>query len=180
MWRRKMVFILSFILLAVNCAGVFAGEFYLHENSDYWWYHVDKPGFYAVVPIAADIYVTKTVFGYEFLEISWDDGTVIMEVGVVPNSSRDDVINFVAKRWSPFLNNERVFANREITTSNGLQTYFYAVEGSGPNGTKSMLRSVYFSRDNDVVYLAMYLPNNKYQGKVEHYWIRAVNDFEWD
>jgi hypothetical protein len=180
MRSRKTVFILSFIILILTCQSAAAGEFYLHDNKEYWWYHVDNPGFYAVVPSAADVYVSKKVFGYDFLEISWDNGSVVMEVGVIPNSSRDDVINFVAKRWSPFLQDERVFANREITTSNGLPTYFYAVEGSGPDGNKSMLRSVYFSKDGNVVYLAMYLPNNKYQGKVERHWIRAVNDFEWD
>ena len=164
----------------IASSGVAAGEFYLHEHKEYWWYYVDNPGFYAVVPNNADVYHAKTVFGYEFLEMSWNDGSIVMEIGVIPNSNVNNVVSLVAKRWSPFLKDELVFANREITTSNGLKTHFYAVEGVGPDGVKSMLRSVYFNRNGSIVFLAMYIPSAKYEGTMQTNWIKAVNEFEWE
>mgnify|MGYP000058633674 CR=1 FL=1 len=181
--RSKMLTgILALCLLCLligTQAKVFAGEFYLHDNKQYWWYHVADPYFYVAVPNNAELYINKTMFGYEFLEISWDKGTIVMEIGVIPNAKTDDVINFVAKRWTPFLKNTSVFANREITTSNNLKTYFYGIEGTGPDGKKSMLRSVYFNNGQAVVYLAMFLPSSKYQGDMQNHWLKAVNEFEW-
>ncbi len=179
MKRMKIIFLTLILILGVVYISVSAGEFYLHDNDQYWWFHVSEPHFYAVVPNNADLYVNKVQFGYEFLEMSWDNGTIVMEIGVIPGATTSDGINFVAKRWSPFLKDELVFANREITTSNDLQTFFYAVEGIGHDGKKAMIRSVYFHKDDDLVYLAMYLPNNKYEGDMRNHWLRAVNEFEW-
>lgn len=177
--RLKDAITVGLIMLFIYSATALAGEFYLHDNDRYWWYYNDDPQFYAVVPNDGERYVTKTVFGYDFLEISWEEGTVILEVGSMVGNDTDTVINFVAKRWGALLEDELVFSNREITTSNGLNTYFYALEGVGPDGSKSMLRSVYFHKDDIVVYLAMYLPSNKYQGSMQNHWLRVVNDFEW-
>lgn len=177
---RHYVLIISVIIIFGMCNGsAAAGEFYLHEDNQYWWYYSDNPHFYAVVPNNAERYVSKTIFGYEFLEMSWDGGSVIMEIGSMVGNNTDTIIDFVAKRWSALLDDQLVFANWEITTSNKLKTYFYALEGVGPDGQKSMLRSVYFHHDNTVVYLAMYLPSSKYQGTIKNHWLRAVNEFEW-
>lgn len=173
-------FLLSMLMLiAFSSASLASTGFYLHDNNQYWWYHSSDPHFYAVVPSNADRYETKTIFGYQFLELSWHNGSTLIEVGILPDSNTADVVDFVAKRWSPFLENPVVFANHEITTSNDLPTFFYGIEGNGPNGIKSMVRSVYFNNGNDVVYLAMYIENNRYQGDMRNHWIRAVNEFEW-
>lgn len=166
-------------MVVVNNFGIAASGFYLHDDNQYWWYHSDNPHFYAVVPSNADQYNTKTIFGYNFLEVSWNNDSTIIEIGTIPNSDTDQVVDFVAKRWSSLLETRVVFANHEITTSNDLQTFFYGVEGTGPNGVKSMLRSVYFNNGDDVIYLAMFIENDKYQGEMRNHWLRAVNEFEW-
>jgi len=177
-WKR--IIVLAVVLVIIAGSGAGAGEFYLHEQKDYWWYYVGTPGFYAVIPSNAERYYKKAVFGYEFLEILWEKENVVMEIGAIPNSTVTNAINFVAKRWSPFLKNETVLANREITTSNNLKAYFYAVEGTGPDAVKYMLRSVYFTKEGTVVYLAMYLPSGKYTGTMLNHWIKAVNESEWE
>ncbi len=173
--------LIIFLLLALGLlhSNAIAGEFYLHDNNQYWWYFSENPRFYAAVPNNAERYVAKTIFGYEFLEMTWENGSIIMEIGSMVGNDTDTVIDFVAKRWTGLLEDRLVFANREITTSNNINTYFYAIEGTGPNGKKAMLRSVYFKQGDVVVYLAMYLPSNKYQGTLQDHWLRAVNDFEW-
>lgn len=164
-----------------TCFTATATEFYIHDNNDYWWYHSEDPHFYAVVPSNGQRYSHKSLFGYEMLEIAWDDSAIIMEVGTMSGLDQASIIDFVGRRWTSLLANPRVFADREITTSNDLKTYFYGVEGTGPNNVKSMLRSVYFyNADKDTtVYLAYFIPNSKYTGQMEQYWLRAVNEFEW-
>lgn len=176
----RTAMILAVIIVAVISSSAAADEWFIHEHKQYWWYYVDNPGFYAVVPNTAERYYKKTIFGYQFLEMSWENGSIVMQIGIIPKSSVNEAVSFVAKRWSPLLENELVFANREITTSNGLKTYFYAVEGVGLDGVKSMLRSVYFSKEGTIVYLAMFIPSSKYEGTMLNNWIKAVNEFEWE
>jgi hypothetical protein len=185
-WR--IAIILTIVFAAVFSSAASAEQdlgLYRHDDKQYWWYYADEVNFWAVVPSkenshAADHYLKKTVLGYEFLEISWYKDKIVMEVGALPNSTVSGAIDFVAKRWSPFLKDELVFANREITTSNNLKAHFYAVEGVGPDGVKYMLRSVFFNRAGSVAYLAMYIPSGKYQGAMQNNWIKAVNESEWE
>ena len=109
----RTAMILAVIIVAVISSSAAADEWFIHEHKQYWWYYVDNPGFYAVVPNTAERYYKKTIFGYQFLEMSWENGSIVMQIGIIPKSSVNEAVSFVAKRWSPLLENELVFANRK-------------------------------------------------------------------
>jgi hypothetical protein len=43
-----------------------------------------------------------------------------------------------------------------------------------------MLRTVIFERNGNVVSLSLFLDSSKYVGDVQQYWLRLVNDSEWN
>ncbi|NLM26470.1 MAG: hypothetical protein GX208_10220 [Firmicutes bacterium] len=176
--RYKQIILIICLLLLSNQLA-YASGFYLHDNKQYWWYHSEDPYFYAVVPSNAERYTKKTLFGNEILEIAFDDGSTIMEIGSFKGKEVSEVVDFVGKKWTSMIDNLVVIANREITTSNDLKTFFYAIEGIGADGKKGMLRSVYFKKGDVVVYQAMFLESSKYKGDLQNHWLRAVNEFEW-
>lgn len=176
--RYKQIILIICLLLLSNQL-VLASGFYLHDNKQYWWFHSEDPQFYAVVPSNAERYTQKMLFGNEILEIAFDDGLTIMEISSFKGKEVSKVVDFVAKKWTTMIDNPVVLANREITTSNDLKTFFYAVEGIGTDGKKGMLRSVFFKQGDAVVYLAMFMRSSDYTGEFQNHWLKAVNEFEW-
>ncbi len=174
---RSTVLISIFVFIMSGL--VQASSFYLHDHANYWWYIQQAPGFSIVVPNTAERYVQKQYFGRSVLEMTWNDGAVIMEIGSIQGHEVSEVQQFVAGRFTPFVGNINVLSNRQITTSNDLFAHFYAFDGIGSDGKRSMLRSVYFNREDVVVYLALYLPSASYRGDLQSHWLRAVNEFEW-
>lgn len=176
--RYKQIILVICLLLLSNQL-VQASGFFLHDNKQYWWYHSEAPQFYAVVPSDADRYTQKTIFGNEVLEVAFKNGSAIMEISSFTGKEVSAVVDFIGKKWATMIKSPVVLANREITTSNGLTTFFYAVEGIGTDGNKGMLRSVFFKREDTVVYLAMFMKSKDYSGDLQSHWLKAVNEFEW-
>lgn len=170
------------IILFLFCQGQVsaAGTFYLHDHPDYWWYVVEKPAFSAIIPSGADNYIERSIFGMESLLMTFNDGSVTMEVNYQPGTDVESVRNSLDARYKPLVKNITVLSNQEITTSNNLRTHFYAYQATGANGKDVMLRAVFFQRGNHVVYLTFFLEANEFQGDMREYWIRAVNGFEWN
>ena len=179
MRKAHLIAIISFILIT-TALPAYAGTFYLHDQPDYWWYMGSNPAFAAVVPSKGQSYVERNIFGMDILEILMDNGSVSMEVAALKNSTIEDVRNSIEERFKPVVKDVKVTANRMITTSNNLQCHFYAYEATGSHGRKVMLRSVIFERNGDVVCLSLFLDSNKYAGDIQQYWLRAVNEFEWN
>lgn len=175
---KSTAFMVILLVIAISQVGQ-ANSFYLHENENFWWYMPENPKFSAVVPSNADRYLETKVFGQPVLQMFFRDNTIIMEVGSVKGSDVDTVRDSLIARYRPVVPNRNVFANREITTSNGLNAFFYGYEGRGAHGNQVMMRTVYFERNDVIVYLAMFLDSNRYQGALQDYWLRAVNEFEW-
>ncbi len=157
-----------------------AGTFYLHDHPDYWWYVLSDVPFSAVVPSTAQYYVERNVFGMNILEILMDNGTISMEIASMKNSTIEAVRKSLEERFKPVVKDISVKANRMITTSNNLQCHFYHYEATGNHGRKVMLRSVIFERNGNVVSLSLFLDANKYVGDIQQYWLRLVNDSEWN
>lgn len=169
------------MVILVSAVGtVSAGTFYLHDHQDYWWYMVSDPKFSAVVPSTAQSYIQRNVFGMDVLEILLDNGTVSFELTTVKNSSIDAVRKSIEERFKPVVKDVSVTANRMITTSKNLQCHFYSYEATGNHGKKVMLRSVIFERNGAVVSMSLFLDSSKYVGDIQQYWLRAVNEFEWN
>ncbi len=178
--RRFYGFGIIILCLFLGVQAVQAGNFYLHEHPDYWWYVVEEPAFSAIIPSGADNYIERSVFGMKSLMMTFNDGTITMEVNSQPGTDVESVRNSLDIRYKPLVKNITVLNNGEITTSNDLNTHFYAYEATGADGKKVMLRTVLFQRRHHVVYLTLFLEADQYQGDMREYWIRAVNGFEWN
>src|SRR5690554_78642 len=138
--RRFLVFGLIISCLFLGTQAGYAGNFYLHEHSSYWWYVVDDPAFSVVIPSEADNYIERSIFGMETLLMTFEDGTITMEVSWQPGTDVESVRNSLDVRYKPLVKNITVLNNGEITTSNGLKTHFYAYEATGANGDRKSTR----------------------------------------
>lgn len=178
--KRLVAFllVLGCLLGATNLA--MAGGFYVHSHNDYWWYMEKDPAFSTVIPNKADAYVQKNLLGMKVLDIVWEKEDVTMEIASVEKSSVELIRKSLEERFKPLLQNVTVLGNRQLTTSNALAGYFYALEGTSVQGKKVMMRAILFQRGEAVVYQIMFLDSSKYQGDFMQYWLRAVNDFEWN
>ncbi len=177
-WIATALVVLAFVVLCGHALA--SGTFYLHDHESYWWYMRTDPRFSIVVPNDAERYVEKRVSGQRIMEMTWNDGTALIQVVSLPGESRDTVLDSVQGQYLPLLSDVTIVSDREITTSNGLTAYFYAVEGTDARGTRSMVRNVVFQRSNQLVYLVMTLDSARFQGDLREYWLRAVNGFQWD
>ncbi len=180
MRRAIICFVTCLILITAVLPASAAGTFYLHDLPDYWWYVLSDVPFSAVVPSGAQYYVERNVFGMNILEILMDNGSVSIEVASMKNSTIDAVRKSIEERFKPAVKDISVKANRMITTSNNLQCHFYHYEATGNHGRKVMLRTVIFERNGNVVSLSLFLDSSKYVGDVQQYWLRLVNDSEWN
>lgn len=182
--RKIIVFAVIIILLSgasiVLADSDYKHDFYKHDHPSYWWYVVAKPAFSAVVPSTAQSYIERSVFGMEILEMVFVNGNITMEVIHQPGKDVQEVKESLQARYKPLVKNIALIADREITTTNQIKAYFYAYEAIGAHGKKVIFRSVFFQRENSIVYLTLFLDSDDYQGDMREYWIRAVNEFEWN
>lgn len=178
--RKYFVFGVIIIGLLLGNQAVSAGDFYLHEHPDYWWYMVEDPAFSAIIPSRADNYIERSIFGMKNLLMTFKDGSITMEVNSQPGTDVESVRNSLDVRYKPLVKNATVLNNGTITTSNNLETHFFAYEATGADGKKVMLRVVLFQKRHHVVYLTLFLPADDYRDDMREYWIRAVNGFEWN
>ncbi|HHT90185.1 MAG: hypothetical protein QM451_11640 [Bacillota bacterium] len=178
--RKPLALGLIILFFFLGIQPVQAGTFYLHEHPSYWWYVVDDPAFSAIIPSGADNYIERSIFGMEHLLMTFQKGTITMEVIYQPGTDIESVRNSLDVRYKPVVKNLTILSNEEITTSNNLKAHFYAYQGTGANGKQVMLRSVFFQKGRHVVYLTLFLEADQYQGDLREYWIRAVNGFEWN
>ncbi len=62
-----------------------------------------------------------------------------------------------------------------------MKAHFYAFKATGAHKKEVMFRSVFFQRGGEhIVYLTILLDADQYSGDVPQYWLRAVNEFEWN
>ena len=186
--RKSLIMAVVVLLLAAG-SQVQAGTFYKHDHPDYWWYVVDKPAFSVVIPSTPDnpqtplqrkIYVNRSVFGVEILEIVFADVAITMEVVHQPGMDVQAVKESAAARFKPVLKDIKVTDDKEITTSNNLKAHFYAFRATGAHGKEVIFRSVFFQRGENIVYLTFMLDADQYKDDIPQYWLRAVNEFEWN
>lgn len=150
------------------------------EDSRFWWYIDDSPAFEMLVPALK--FATKLdQFGVESLTLFPDEKGPIMTVGILKGSQSlvPTLRTNLVAGTKHLLTNVKVIADRNITTSTGLRSYFYAQVGDAADGKKAMFRAVFFQRGNDIVYLTYSLYESDYTGFNEEAWIRAVNTFRW-
>lgn len=178
--RKTLTFGALILIFFLSVQVVQAGTFYLHDHPSYWWYVVDSPAFSVIVPATGQNYIERSIFGMDSLLITFQDGTIIMEVNSQPGTDVEAVRSSLEARFKPLVKDVTILANQEITTSNNLRCHFYAYEATGANGKRVMLRSVIFQRGGHVVYLTYYLDSALFKDDIREYWIRAVNDFEWN
>lgn len=175
-------------LLALASAPVLgAGLYQYDEDRRFWWYLDTDPAFELLVPSNPSgaqypMYFHLKQFGEEVLTIQMGEQGPVFSVGILKGTKSDYTKlrdNILGSRKHLFTN-ARVLADRTITTSMGLQAYFYAQQAQAADGKNAMFRAVFFNRGNDVVYLTYFLYAADYTGFNEEAWIRAVNTFRWN
>ena len=125
--RRFLAFGIIVLLLFLGVQAVQAGTFYLHEHPSYWWYVVENPAFSAIIPSGADNYIERSIFGMENLLMTFQKGSITLEVNCQPGTDVESVRNSLDVRYKPLVKNITVLSNEEITTSNNLKTHFYEI-----------------------------------------------------
>lgn len=187
--RKSHIILALVLLLAFGSQSVQAGTFYKHDHPDYWWYVVEDPAFSVVIPSTPSdpkpgeegkAYVRRSVFGMDILEIVFAEGSVTMEVIHQRGTDVEAVRSSLDGRYKPLLKNVSVTDNKEITTSNNVKAHFYAFKAHDAYDREVMFRSVFFQRGEQIVYLTIMLNAEQYQGDIPQYWLRAVNEFEWN
>src|SRR5690554_1816611 len=99
--RRFLGFGIIILCLFFGVQAVQAGNFYLHEHPSYWWYVVEDPAFSAIIPSGADNYIERSIFGMESLLMTFNDGTITMEVIWQPGTDIESVRNSLDVRYKP-------------------------------------------------------------------------------
>ncbi len=175
----RTVFVMVFMLAATAGAAV-SGSFYLHEHDAYWWFVQQEPDFSLVIPNDAERYVQKHVAGQDILEMTWEEGSVVMKVVSLAGTGKGSVLDSLQGQYHPLLDDFSVTDDREINTSGNETAHFWAAEGDDREGNRYMVRAVVFENDDHIVYLVMTLRSRQYAGDLREYWLRAVNGFQWD
>src|SRR5690554_360548 len=111
---KKRFLVVLFLVFCACAQTAFAGTFYLHDHEAYWWFVQEKPAFSVVIPADAERYVQKNYFGQQLLEMTWQDGKIMMEVANVSHQDIQTVRKSVEERWKPLINNVTIISNREI------------------------------------------------------------------
>ena len=175
--RKPLALGLIILFFFLGIQPVQAGTFYLHEHPSYWWYVVDDPAFSAIIPSGADNYIERSIFGMEHLLMTFQKGTITMEVIYQPVQTSSQYAT--ARRTVQTGGKEPPILSNEITTSNNLKAHFYAYQGTCQRQTGDAAIRV-LPKGRHVVYLTLFLEADQYQGDLREYWIRAVNGFEWN
>lgn len=175
------------LLLTVSIfapAAAAAGDWYLHDDPELLWYWHKNPRFEIAVPYGPASWSPRYVFGEQFLEfVLAEDTTPIITVGVVSSEQADveSLREALVGRWSYQLANITVDADQTLESSLGLEFYFHLVSGDAPDGKRVMLRSVFYEREDSIVYLTLVTYSDEYavDSFVRKAWLEAVNSFRW-
>lgn len=180
---RKYTVPIFALLMLLLPATAFAGTFYEHESSSYYWYVVDDPHFEVVIPATAEGYLERSLFGQATLEMFFGQNGPRFVVASVtsPNVTIGKIKSMALAQWEHLFTNVKVEADRRITTSNGTSAYFYAVTASNPSAKQGMIRLVIFQQGNKFAYVMLSCYSDDYNSSaaLRNQWIRAVNDFSW-
>ncbi|NLN20327.1 MAG: hypothetical protein GX162_13805 [Firmicutes bacterium] len=172
---------LTLLLVLLTAMGVRAGEYYLTEDAEYWWYWDDNPNYELWVPSKAESYAPKNIFQERSLEITLKKDGPIIRVSSVANikGGYSSIKQAVLGRWQHVLSNVKVTEEKDITTSRGVKAKFLVATGQTPEGTTAMIRLVVYLKGADAAFLELWCNQKDYTGDTYRYWIRAVNTFNW-
>lgn len=177
--RKSSVLALLFLLLAT--AGARAGEYYLSDEKDYWWYWDDSPKYELLVPANAESYAPKLIFDERSLEITLKKNGPIIRISSVAKvqGGYAAVKQAALGRWQHVLSGVKVTGEADITTSVGVKAKHFIVQGKTPQGRPAMIRFVAYFKGADVVTLQLWCDEKDYGGDVQRQWIKAVNTLNW-
>lgn len=185
--RRSLVHVAVLVCSFALCFGVAgAAELYTYpDDNRFWWYVGTDPAFEILVPSNTGgtypLYLHRTQFGEEVLEIQMGADGPIMTVGILKGAASQipTIRDNLRSNKAHLFTNVRVVDDREIETSMGLRAYFFSQVARAADGKSAMFRTVFFNRGDDLVYLTYYLYESEWSGFTRDAWIRAVNTFRW-
>lgn len=177
--RQRIVFVLALLTLLSSTAR--AGEYYLSDEKDYWWYWDDPPKYELLVPAKAESYAPQKVFDERSLNVTLRKNGPTLRISSVTKvrGSYSGVKQAVLGRWQHALSGVQLTTETEITTSVGVRAKFFVATGKTPEGGNAMIRFVGFFKGTDVVFLELWCDEKDYAGSVRQQWIKAVNTFKW-
>lgn len=177
-WTSTVCLLLALFVVSAPAA---AGEYYQHDNAQYWWYLDSDPAFEVAVPANAYRYVEREMFGEKLVEIYLGPNGPILTIGTVA-AGRDRVPAIrqaLLGRWGYLFTNPTVLDNRQLTTTNQVAADFYAQTAATPAGNRAMFRGIFFHRNGQIVYLTYVLNERDFADFPRAAWFEAVNSFGW-
>lgn len=172
---------LALVLVVLTATAAQAGEYYLSEDAEYWWYWDDGPKYEMFVPAKAESYAPKHIFQERSLDITLKKEGPTIRVSSVAKvrGGYAGIKQAVLGRWQHVLSNVKVTEESDITTSRGVKAKFLVAAGQTPAGATAMIRLVVYLKGADAVLLELWCNEKDYAGDTRRYWIKAVNTFNW-
>lgn len=157
------------------------GEFYLHEDTRYWWFRDNDRMFEVSLPANPSYAIQRDLFGERLLELALSDGGVYFQVAEFRGGQAEleRARQAITSRWQHVLSDMRVTENRTIRTSMGLDAHFTVQQGRTAANRTAMVRTVLFTNGNNAAYLVWTGEASAYTGALQQAWIQAVNSFTW-
>ena len=187
--RKNMVrfqglfFVVLLVVFSIGAPAAAAGEWYVHDDPDLYWYWHKDPYFEIALPAEPVSWGERTIFGEELLQFFLPENTPVLTVGIVPaaHTNIELLRDALVARWSYQLSNTAVDTDQRLESSRGLEFYFHLVTGDTPDGKRAMLRNVFYERDDYIVYLTLVAHAEDYtvDSFVRKAWLEAVNSFNW-
>lgn len=168
-----------FALVLALSSMTAAGEYYLSDVPNYWWYWDGEPNYEVLIPSTAYAYVQVDWAGSTSLEVSLDEKGPLLLIGTMPGTDVNKLWNALSARWAASVESSRVTTDSTITTEQGLQARFKVLEGRAPGKPNGMVRTVVFTKDGRMAYLTFVGNASDYSGDFQQYWLRAVHSFAW-
>lgn len=159
---------------------VFGAEYYVSDESAYWWWVDGNPQYEVKVPSNAYAYPQVRVGGATILQVPLkESGGPLIVIGNMPGNNPQSAFQSLTGLWAASLRNTRTTENSVITTERGLRPRFMVLTGTGEGSTRGMVRMVAFTKDNRIAYLLFVGEEKDYAGDARQIWLKAVHSFSW-
>lgn len=178
---RLAVFIALVLSFATAVSAQSWGEFYLHDDSRYWWFRDGERAFEIALPANPTYVVQRNLFGERSLELAVNDNDVYFQIARFAGGEAEveRAREAITSRWQHALTDIKVTENRTIRTNMNLDARFTVIQGRTPDGANAMVRTVLFTTGETSAYLVWTGLASRYTGPWQQAWIEAVNSFTW-
>lgn len=178
---RLLITTMLVLAFAATAGAQTWGEFYLHDDTRYWWFRDGDRVFEVSLPANPEYVVQRDLFGERSLELAVGDGAVHFQIARFTGGEDETerARQAITGRWQHALRDVKVTENRTIRTNMNLDARFTVIQGKTADGKTAMVRTVLFTTGTNSAYLVWTGLAAEYTGSWQQAWIEAVNSFSW-